>query len=187
MVVISHSLVSDLQCLFLSHCQHLLMTKTLQNLYSDKQTRIFCLHLCMLQITVTLFFVWIMLIIDSHRNLLTIFNILYKTFNTSLHQILNWSVKIVFPSLLKGKYQSNSGVCAGFSYAKVIFLHSSYYGTVACICAGNSADNSEMYWLLLISTQSQGLFYSSHHLNSQNSWFQLTKRVFQTIRHHDQK
>lgn len=72
--------------------------QTLQNSYNDKQTRIFWFHLCMLQITVTLFFPLIMLIIDSHGSLLTIFIFLYKTFNTSLHQILNWSVKKVFSS-----------------------------------------------------------------------------------------
>lgn len=35
-------------------------------------------------------------------------------------------------------------MCAGFSWGRVDFLHSSWYGAMLCVSAGNSAGNTGM-------------------------------------------
>ncbi|XP_074989722.1 LOW QUALITY PROTEIN: tubulin alpha-8 chain-like [Calonectris borealis] len=40
-------------------------------------------------------------------------------------------------------------LCAGFGWGRVKFLHSSWYGAVFWICAGNSVDNTGMFSFLL--------------------------------------
>ena len=45
--------------------------------------------------------------------------------------------------------------CAGFGWDRVNFLHSSSYGAVFWICAGNSADNTGMFSLLLSSAYTE--------------------------------
>ena len=45
--------------------------------------------------------------------------------------------------------------CAAFGWDRVRFLHSSYYGAMVWICAGNSVDNTGMFWLLLSSAYTE--------------------------------
>ena len=45
--------------------------------------------------------------------------------------------------------------CAGFGWGRVNFLHSSWYGAVVWICAGNSVDNTGMFSLLLSSAYTE--------------------------------
>ena len=54
------------------------------------------------------------------------------------------------------RYQS-SGLhsCAGFGWGRVNFFHSSLYGAMFWICAGNSADNRGTFSLLLSSAYTE--------------------------------
>ena len=46
-------------------------------------------------------------------------------------------------------------ICARFDWDRVNFFHSSYYGTMFRICAGNSVDNTGMLSLLLSSAYTE--------------------------------
>ena len=55
------------------------------------------------------------------------------------------------------------GLCAGFGWDRVNFLHSSEYGAMVWICAENSVDNSGVVLLLLSSASTASKAFSASH------------------------
>lgn len=89
---------------------------------------------------------------------------------------------------------------AGFGLGRVSFLHSSWYGTVVWICAGNSVDNVRDVFITdeqcshSIKAVTALLLTPPHQRGGTRSWEEaqpgqvmpLTKGIFQPIPHHSQ-
>ena len=65
------------------------------------------------------------------------------------------SDKLAGRPLSRIKILSRTGCCAGFGWHRLNFLHSSWYGAMFWICAGNSVDNAGMFLLLLSSAYTE--------------------------------
>jgi len=59
-------------------------------------------------------------------------------------------------------YEQIIEVCDDFGWGRLNFLHSSWYGAIFWICAGNSVGNTEMFSLLLSSACIVKVFSASH-------------------------